>query len=147
MTRMHLSGKPLYVAMLGLLLLIVIFDALVSFRAGKQSNSAVNAIKTTVSHEMRTNNASPKDGRTYGPNVNFGSFTLAGTVVATTNNGVIMQTTDGNVMGILYDQHTVIVNPSGKNITESNIVKNNVISVVSRVNSGGQFIALRVIQE
>jgi hypothetical protein len=145
--KLRLPGTTFIITIVAFLALIFAADTLISFHVGTQSDSG-SAAKTLASQKLPSaDRATPKTSSTYGPNVNFGSFTLVGTVETATNNGVVVQTAGGNVMSILFDQSSVIVNPSGKKLTATTLEKGNTVSIIARVNVGGQFVALRVIQE
>lgn len=130
-----------------ILVALLITDTLVSFHMGTQHGNEASTIKTLANQNVAVKHTPAKASSTYGPNVNFGSFSLVGTVEAVTESGLVVQTSGGNTISIAVDQTSVMANPSGKKLTLRMLTQHDTVSIVARLNAGGQFVALRIIEE
>lgn len=140
----HLTRATLLSLGVGLSLMLTI-PPLVFYHVGMHhldKTSIVNLLEaqdaTRTSHKLSGG---------YGPNVNFGSFTVVGTVESVGATGIVIQTSGGNLLHILINKHSNVVMPSGKKLVLSQLEKGDFVSIVARVDNGGGFIALRIIQE
>lgn len=130
------------------LAVLIIVVAVISYIIGASVHpDLATSLDKMVSSNPKNNSSLPTNNGNYGVNINYGGFNTVGNILAVNKKGLVMQTSKGNAFGVTIDKNTVYINPSGRKIYLSSLKKGNIVSVVTKLDAGGQFVALRIIQE
>ena len=129
----------------GVLLILLLVG---SFLLGTTTHSEKRYMKDSLAnqHKMmdtKTNFKPTKNGAIS----NYGSISLNATIKLITGNGIVVSTEGGNEVSILVNDKTVTISSSGKKIAISSLKITDKVTVIARVNSSGQFIAIRLTKQ